>query len=363
MDLERALEEAFFDACGRPWRPDRTIHPQDEMYTWLETVGVEPACRRAAYMRGGHESLAVLEHVARSLDTDLGAVGPVLDFASGYGRLTRFLVQAVDPDRVWCAEILPDAVEFVGERFGVQALASTAGPEDLELEQRFGLIFAGSLFSHLPRPAFGAWLRRLYDLLTPGGVLVFSTHGHHEFHETEPDPSGFTFLRQSESANLSTEDYGATWVEAEVVQAIADEVGVGPLRHAAMELWGSQDLFLAARDPRRIEAWTPTPAVVGGFLRRDVDPSGHAWIGGWARTRASQGPLEEVRLVLPQGLSYPAHLGPPEPWGPGEAFEHREWYLEGDTSNLPRGSHPLCLIGRSASGGSHCFDVGPLVLT
>jgi SAM-dependent methyltransferase len=365
-DVERALEAAILDRLALHARPDLAIHPEDEMYTWLSRVGVDPARRRAYYVREGHEALVLLEHLAACAGRRLDELGDVLEFASGYGRTTRFLVAALPPGRLFCSDVLPGAVAFAGQRFGAQAFLSATDPGDLAPpgpDRRFGLIFAGSLFTHLPRRRFGPWLRRLYDLLAPDGILAFSTQGPHACREPEQDPGGYTFLPKSESASLSTSEYGATWVAEDVVRAIAAEAGVGTLAYAPFALWSSQDVYVAS--PSGPPAWTGTPRVHGAFVDVRVAPNGHAWIGGWTRTRAVDGPPEEVRLELdaPEGRRvFPALLGPPVRWGPGDAFLHTEWYLEGDTSMLPAGVHPLCAVAQLASGRATCFDVAPIEL-
>ena len=45
----------------------------------------------------------------------LERVGKILDFASGYGRVTRFLVRDVPPELVWVADVYADGVRFQEE--------------------------------------------------------------------------------------------------------------------------------------------------------------------------------------------------------------------------------------------------------
>ncbi|MDZ7808843.1 MAG: class I SAM-dependent methyltransferase [Arhodomonas sp.] len=52
----------------------------------------------------------------------------VLDFACGYGRLLRFLIHSLPRGNITAAEILPEAVAYVGERLGVRTLESYADP-------------------------------------------------------------------------------------------------------------------------------------------------------------------------------------------------------------------------------------------
>ncbi len=72
----------------------------------------------------------------------------VLDFASGHGRFTRFLLQTVPSDKVWDSDIYADAMDFQRREFGVRCIPSCDRPEDYRPGRHFDLIFVASLFSH-----------------------------------------------------------------------------------------------------------------------------------------------------------------------------------------------------------------------
>ena len=143
------------------------IHPRDEMLAGVaEPSTVRPGNERLAYLRSGQEAALVLEHALRSYGRGLGLGAPgtpgtsqrVLELASGYGRVTRHLLQRIDAPRLTACEIVPEAVAHVARTFGVECLASRADPADIAWPRRFDVIFVASLFSHLPRPRFERWL-------------------------------------------------------------------------------------------------------------------------------------------------------------------------------------------------------------
>ena len=45
-----------------------------------------------------------------------------LDFGCGYGRVIRFLVERVPPDRIWASDVAHEAVDFCRSEFGVHPL-------------------------------------------------------------------------------------------------------------------------------------------------------------------------------------------------------------------------------------------------
>jgi hypothetical protein len=82
--------------------------------------------------------------------------------------------------------------------------------------KQFDFIFVLSLFSHLPDKLFAAWLSRLSDMLSPGGFLMFTTHGEAAAEKSQPLANaldkdlGFGYLEQSDQLDISSDIYGTT---------------------------------------------------------------------------------------------------------------------------------------------------------
>jgi SAM-dependent methyltransferase len=101
----------------------------------------------------------------------------VLDFACGCGRLSRYLamhaeVEAygvdVNPELVaWCQAALP----------GVQTLLNPIVPPMPINSELFDLVYALSVFSHLPESRSLEWLADIARVMVPGGLLIATTHG------------------------------------------------------------------------------------------------------------------------------------------------------------------------------------------
>ena len=102
--------------------------------------------------------MQILEIIANHKFGGVSNIGKFLDFASGHGRLTRFVVQVLDANRVWISDIKPGAVDYQKTQFGVHGFVSTSLPEDILVDQAFDCIFVGSLFSHLTNETFARWL-------------------------------------------------------------------------------------------------------------------------------------------------------------------------------------------------------------
>jgi SAM-dependent methyltransferase len=232
------------------------IDPADEMLGFLwEAHGRDGERARFHYFQSG---ASIADALLQLLDWRFGRAAAsrplrLLDFASGYGRVTRFLVRALPPESIWVSDVYADAVRFQREHLGVHGAVSAVRPEELALEGPFDAVLVTSLFTHLPEESFVAWLSRLTGMLAPGGLLAFSVHGSSVLPMGEElPPSGIRFEAISESGSLDPQDYGSTWVsEAFVRRALDRAAGPGrfSLRTLPRGLNNFQDLCLAVPEP------------------------------------------------------------------------------------------------------------------
>ncbi len=188
----------------------------------------------------------------RDLIIDLGFAQSsqlsMLEFASGYGCVTRHLANVMPGIKSVACDIHEQAVQFIYERLGADACLSCVNPDEFDPMQCFDIVFALSFFSHMPSTSWGRWLAALYRVIKEGGAVIFSTHGLHSakfFGEPELDESGFWFLADSEQKDLDVATYGQTIVTETFVQR---EIQKLTGRHADLVRqgfwWGHQDLYV-----------------------------------------------------------------------------------------------------------------------
>lgn len=185
------------------------------------------------YFRGGEWNAAEMAKVVDEHGFPLAGAGSVLEFACGWGRVTRHLVHLMDRGRLTVSDVDPVAVRFVSRKLGVRGFSSAIDPLDLRHEDRYDLILVVSLFSHLPIAAWGPWLERLGRLLEPGGALAFSTLGMHAFavNVTEDErgafdevAEGFFYRAANETrGRLDTDHYGLAYVAEDPVRDLAGQ--------------------------------------------------------------------------------------------------------------------------------------------
>jgi SAM-dependent methyltransferase len=278
--------------------PALALHPDDHMLRFFrrlhhghrETVLVD-------YLRSG---LAVWRALEQVLDWRFGGWRrPLrcLDFAAGFGRVTRWLAQGLGGDQVWAAEVFLEAIAFQEATFGVQGVASAADPAAFDPRTDFDCILACSFFSHVPPEAFVPWLERLWSLLRPGGVLVFSVVDAALLagDRVAPSTGGTAFQASSEIEELPGSEYGVLWADEEFVRSAVDRAtgGGGRCRRLPRALWAYQDLWVVWR-PTEAEAELSFVTQPVGFLESAERSLDGRWLtlGGWACDPAGPGPLE-----------------------------------------------------------------------
>lgn len=251
-EVDRAVE-ALRDALGIGEGLDVAISHNDLMF--LHALHHhELTDAYASYLRTGHAGCRLVSRIAEGAFGGLHAVDSLLDFASGYGRLTRFLVLEIPPERIWVSDVKAQAVSFQVERFGVHGLVSSYRPARFRPDRRFDLIFVGSLFSHLPERLFRRWLHVLMGLLSDRGVLAFSVHDASLRGDGASDP--FRFRKRSEDRYFAfvedrirrRSDYGTSHVSESFVAPLLDALRPAwweRLPHA----FGAQDVYVAGRAP------------------------------------------------------------------------------------------------------------------
>jgi len=101
----------------------------------------------------------------------------ILDFGCGCGRVIRHFYPWYNGDLYgtdynialiqWCQRNLPFA------QFAINNLE----PPLPFLENKFDLVYALSVFTHLSEPLQSLWMREMFRVLMPGGYLILTTHG------------------------------------------------------------------------------------------------------------------------------------------------------------------------------------------
>ncbi len=341
------LLDAFGFSTGRFARLNRNVHAGDEMLIHYGNIHPgDPGRALALYFDSGRRIWESLWTVLRWRFGEPGPAGPVLDFASGYGRVTRFAVLDLPPERIRVSDVSAAGVRFQQEQFGVRGIVSHAEPERFDPGETFDAILVSSLFTHLPADSFLAWLRRLWSLLRPGGILIFSVHGEEVVLPGREMPaSGFLFDPKSEIDALPGEQYGTSWVSEDFVRRA---LPAGSAHRIPRGLLLFQDLWVAVPESGcdfsglkldlEPESFVEHCSVLGDTLR----------ISGWVVDRVRREPPREVRLTLGGDRHVLRDLPAREDVAalfPYEKVDARGWRFE-----VPQKEGELIVEAASASG-------------
>lgn len=304
---------AFLEGAGHPG-VELAVSARDEMLRHLLRAHLGSIdIGLVGYFRTGLMAARVLRDVLR-WRFDRADVR-LLELASGYGRVTRFIRDLLPDLRVTVAEIDDGAVAFQRSTLGVSGVVTGADAESLP-DRKSDVVFAASFFSHLPEPRFESWLRRLYGLLAPGGVLILSTHGV----ETLPadraiSADGYYFEEVSESDRFVPAEYGSTWVSEEFVAGLVERASNGTASYRCFRkaLWHSQDLYVIVPDKTSDLPSLSLGARAQGYLDTCyLDSPSTLVLAGWAAEVGDRSRLE-VRLRVDGELLGTAEPGLPRP--------------------------------------------------
>jgi SAM-dependent methyltransferase len=279
------------------------ICEDDEMYLFaLSNVKDD---RDRALVRYYSLGRRILDTVKQVVDWHFGSfenVPSFLDFACGYGRFTRFLIQEMPPEKVWVSDIYANAVKFQTEYLGVSGIVSTGKPENYLIDRKFDCILANSFFSHMPERTFTSWLQNLYDLLTPNGILMFSVHDEClRAVGAEMPERGILFSPMSESQSLDKEEYGTTYVSEKFVREIVDKVSAGKAFVHRIEkgICRFQDLYVVTnelvRDFSELKLYHHPEGYVdvAAFTNKE-----NLYLEGWAADLNLGGRIEDLQVLV-----------------------------------------------------------------
>jgi 2-polyprenyl-3-methyl-5-hydroxy-6-metoxy-1,4-benzoquinol methylase len=251
------------------------IDPADDLLEWessrIETETARPAFSYyhavRGYLGGGEWNAHEVESVLDDAGFSLREAGSFLEFACGYGRLTRHFVHMISPSKITVSDIEPRAVDFVRKEFGVDGFNSASTAEDLAHDGRYDLIVVVSLFSHLSIQQWGPWLKRLNEMLNADGLLLFTTHNINDADEKDfqAPADGFLYREQNETrGRLDVEHYGAAYVgENYVARVVSESFGGRLLSFSPHALLLAQDAYVL----QRVDEGDSEPVATGGVAK------------------------------------------------------------------------------------------------
>jgi SAM-dependent methyltransferase len=116
-----------------------------------------------------------LEEALTRSGVDVHALGTVLDFGCGCGRTLRHF-KHLERTRLHGTDYNPVLVEWCLRNLHFAEFSLNGlEPPLAHAEAAFDLVYALSVFTHLPEPLQHSWMRELARVVKPGGYLALST--------------------------------------------------------------------------------------------------------------------------------------------------------------------------------------------
>jgi len=206
-------------------RVNRDVHPRDEMWRIAKIQLPEVGKAFHYYFATGGLLATRTRDYLLQRGADPSQLS-LLDFACGYGRITRYL--ALVFREVVCSDVEPEMIEFAKERFGVHGFPSAIEAGAVAFpERRFDVVFSFSLFTHLHPEIWSTWFWTLFERVAPEGHFILSTRSP-EFArkkgETFDEGELVQFREKNETLDrLDARIYGQTTASKAFVEGVIRE--------------------------------------------------------------------------------------------------------------------------------------------
>jgi SAM-dependent methyltransferase len=175
----------------------------------------------------------------------------ILDFGAGCGRVIRHLEPLSGRTRICGVDINSSSIAWSRKHlpFAEMTVCPLAPPLSFP-DQSFDLIYALSVFTHLPEDLQRGWIAEMRRLLRPGGLLFFTAHGVSYAPDLSPEEraafeAGQLVVRRAATAgsNWCGTYHPPGWVEANLL------AGFRLLEHRPQGALGNphQDYYLVEK--------------------------------------------------------------------------------------------------------------------
>jgi SAM-dependent methyltransferase len=132
------------------------------------------------YLTSGQEDVQTLRDIVGRAGAPAESAGRILELGCAAGRMIRWFHDLADVCEIWGADISASHIYWCKQHLSppFHFVTTTTFPH-LPFEDRyFGLVYAGSVFTHIDDLA-DAWFLELRRVLRPGGRLYITIHDRH----------------------------------------------------------------------------------------------------------------------------------------------------------------------------------------
>ncbi len=136
----------------------------------------------------------------------------ILDFGGGWGRISRFFFRDTNANFIWIADCLADSIYWLNATGNpCNIIKNEPRPPIADLDTKFDLIYAFSVFSHLSEDYFLSWHENISHYLT-------EKLPHYDEIRLRYDKGEFQFYPTGGGGELSSDFYGETIIPKSYMQ-------------------------------------------------------------------------------------------------------------------------------------------------
>ena len=132
---------------------------------------------REGWLESGETDARLIRDRLSGNGYELERMGSLLDFGCGCGRVARCWNDLAGPE-IHGSDVSREAIRWCRRNLPFMAAVRNDPQPPLRYpDDRFDLVYALSVITHVPEMTGRAWLEELVRILRPGGLLLFTVHG------------------------------------------------------------------------------------------------------------------------------------------------------------------------------------------
>jgi SAM-dependent methyltransferase len=169
-----------------------------------------------SWLRSGQEDTETMRKLLAASGAPIEDAGRILDMGCAAGRMIRHLADLTQQVQVWGTDMWTDPILWCQDHLSppFYFTVNTVVPH-LPFEDRsFGLVYCGSLFTHID-DLVEAWFLELHRIIRPGGRLYFSVNDRHsiDIFDGKGDPGSYERFWERTSGKHEWDQYVISYAQ------------------------------------------------------------------------------------------------------------------------------------------------------
>lgn len=178
LDLYSAVKMIRLRDLAALWKARRSGDKGRPIPGLLRRISVAGTPDIQWFLKSGEAAVTCLQEALDGQGRQLAECRAILDFGAGCGRVIRHLEPLAAHTRICGVDINHSSIAWARRHLPFAEMEVCPLAPTLQYpEGSFDLIYALSVFTHLPEPLQHSWMHEMQRLLRPGGLLFFTVHG------------------------------------------------------------------------------------------------------------------------------------------------------------------------------------------